>query len=227
MIESVRAAFTLPDLRRRIFFTIGMLVIYRLLANIPVPGVNLQAWLTFTSQQSGNAVVDFLDLLSGGAVKNFSVMAMGVYPYITASIIIQLLTPIIPQFEELQSEGESGRNKLNRYTYYLTVPLAFLQGIGQIRLVGASLTGGVQSIMPNFGFGPEQLLPTLTTLIAMVGGTMFAIWIGERITEEGVGQGISLIIFGGIVSGIIPSLCLLYTSPSPRDRTRSRMPSSA
>lgn len=210
MIESVRAAFTLPDLRRRIFFTIGMLIIYRLLANIPVPGVNLQAWLSFTSQQSGNAVVDFLDLLSGGAVKNFSVMAMGVYPYITASIIIQLLTPIIPQFEELQSEGESGRNKLNRYTYYLTVPLAFLQGIGQIRLVGTSLTGGVESIMPNFGFGAAQLLPTLTTLIAMVGGTMFAIWIGERITEEGVGQGISLIIFGGIVSGIIPNLARMF-----------------
>jgi len=206
MIESVRAAFTLPDLRRRILFTIGMLIIYRLLANIPVPGVNLQAWLLFTSQQTGNAVVDFLDLLSGGAVSNFSVMAMGVYPYITASIIIQLLTPIIPQLEELQSEGETGRNKLNRYTYYLTVPLAFLQAIGQIRLVGVSLAGGVESIMPNFGFGASELLPTLTTLVAMVGGTMFAIWIGERITEEGVGQGISLIIFGGIVAGIIPSL---------------------
>ena len=206
MIESVRAAFTLPDLRRRILFTIGMLIIYRLLANIPVPGVNLQAWLLFTSQQTGNAVVDFLDLLSGGAVSNFSVMAMGVYPYITASIITQLLTPIIPQLEELQSEGETGRNKLNRYTYYLTVPLAFLQAIGQIRLVGVSLAGGVESIMPNFGFGPSELLPTLTTLVAMVGGTMFAIWIGERITEEGVGQGISLIIFGGIVAGIIPSL---------------------
>ena len=153
MIESVRAAFTLPDLRRRILYTIGMLIIYRLLANIPVPGVNLQAWLLFTSQQTGNAVVDFLDLLSGGAVSNFSVMAMGVYPYITASIIIQLLTPIIPQLEELQSEGETGQNKLNRYTYYLTVPLAFLQAIGQIRLVGVSLTGGVESIMPNFGFG--------------------------------------------------------------------------
>lgn len=99
MIESVRAAFTLPDLRRRILFTIGMLIIYRLLANIPVPGVNLQAWLLFTSQQTGNAVVDFLDLLSGGAVSNFSVMAMGVYPYITASIIIQLLTPIIRSFK--------------------------------------------------------------------------------------------------------------------------------
>ena len=211
MIESVRAAFSLPDLRRRILFTIGMLIIYRLLANIPVPGVNLQAWLLFTSQQTGNSVVDFLDLLSGGAVSNFSVMAMGVYPYITASIIIQLLTPIIPQLEELQSEGESGRNKLNRYTYYLTVPLAFLQAIGQIRLVGISLAGGVESIMPNFGFSADQLLPTLTTLVAMVGGTMFAIWIGERITEEGVGQGISLIIFGGIVAGILPSLGQMLT----------------
>ena len=211
MIESVRAAFTLPDLRRRILFTIGMLIIYRLLANIPVPGVNLQAWLLFTSQQTGNAVVDFLDLLSGGAVSNFSVMAMGVYPYITASIIIQLLTPIIPQLQELQSEGETGRNKLNRFTYYLTVPLAFLQAIGQIRLVGVSLAGGVESIMPNFGFGADQLLPTLTTLVAMVGGTMFAIWIGERITEEGVGQGISLIIFGGIVAGIIPGLAQMLT----------------
>ncbi|HNS40316.1 MAG TPA: preprotein translocase subunit SecY [Promineifilum sp.] len=210
MIESMRAAFTLPDLRRRILYTIWMLIIYRLLANIPVPGVDLQAWLLFTSRKTGNSVVDFLDLLSGGAVSNFSIMAMGVYPYITASIIIQLLTPIIPQLEELQQEGETGRNKLNRYTYYLTVPLAFLQGIGQIRLVGLSL-GGVESIMPNFGFSAAHLLPTLTTLIAMVGGTMFAIWIGERITEEGIGQGVSLIIFGGIVAGILPALMRIFT----------------
>jgi len=206
----MRAAFTLPDLRRRILYTIWMLIIYRLLANIPVPGVDLQAWLLFTSRKTGNSVVDFLDLLSGGAVSNFSIMAMGVYPYITASIIIQLLTPIIPQLEELQQEGETGRNKLNRYTYYLTVPLAFLQGIGQIRLVGLSL-GGVESIMPNFGFSAAHLLPTLTTLIAMVGGTMFAIWIGERITEEGIGQGVSLIIFGGIVAGILPALMRIFT----------------
>jgi preprotein translocase subunit SecY len=210
MIESVRAAFTLPDLRRKILFTILMLVIYRLLANIPVPGVNLQAWLAFTAQQTGNSVVDFLDLLSGGAVSNFSVMAMGVYPYITASIVMQLITPIIPQLKELQSEGEAGRNTINRYTYYLTVPLAFLQAIGQIRLVGFSLPGGIESIMPNFGFTAGDLLPTLTTLVAMVGGTMFAIWIGERITEEGVGQGISLIIFGGIVAGIIPNLAQMF-----------------
>lgn len=213
MIDSVRTAFSLPDLRRRILFTVLMLVIYRLVANIPVPGVDLVAWLQFTSQQSGNQVIDFLDLLSGGAVRNFSVMAMGVYPYITASIIMQLITPIIPQLQELQSEGESGRNKISRITYYLTVPLAFLQAIAQVRLIGFSLstTGdGLAFIMPNFGFGPTELLPTLTTLFAMTGGTMFAIWIGERITEEGIGQGISLIIFGGIIAGLLPNASRLF-----------------
>lgn len=218
MIESMRTAFAVPDLRRRIFFTLAMLVVYRLVANIPVPGVNLEAWLQFTSQDSGNAVVNFLDLLSGGAVRNFSVMAMGVYPYITASIIIQLLTPIIPQLEELSSEGESGRNKINKITYYITIPLAFLQAIGQIRLIGFSLPGGLETIMPYFGFGPGQILPTLTTLLAMVGGTMFAIWIGELITEDGIGQGISLIIFGGIVSRMIPNLARLFTIPDQAAR---------
>ncbi len=218
MIESMRTAFAVPDLRRRIFFTLAMLVVYRLVANIPVPGVNLEAWLQFTSQDSGNAVVNFLDLLSGGAVRNFSVMAMGVYPYITASIIIQLLTPIIPQLEELSSEGESGRNKINKITYYITIPLAFLQAIGQIRLIGFSLPGGLETIMPYFGFGPGQILPTLTTLLAMVGGTMFAIWIGELITEDGIGQGISLIIFGGIVSRMIPNLAGLFTIPDQAAR---------
>lgn len=215
MIESVRAAFTLPDLRRRILFTVFILVIYRLVANIPVPGVDLAAWLNFTNASSTNQVVNFLDLLSGGAVRNFSVMAMGVYPYITASIIIQLLTPIIPQLQEMDSEGESGRNRKNRLTYYLTVPLSLLQAVGQIRLVGFSLgvggADGLAQIMPNFGFAPDQLLPTLTTLLAMLGGTMFAIWLGELITEEGIGQGISLIIFGGIVAQILPGVASLFS----------------
>lgn len=218
MFESVRAAFSLADLRKRILFTIGILIIYRLAANIPVPGVDLDAWLLFTQQQTQNQVLDFLNLLSGGAVGNFSVMAMGVYPYITASIIIQLLTPIIPQLEEMQSEGESGRNRLNQITYYMTVPLALLQAIGQIRLIGVSFgTGagdGLAFIMPNFGFGAEQILPTLTTLFAMLGGTMFAIWLGNLITEDGIGQGISLIIFGGIVSGILPGIGRITTLES-------------
>ena len=220
MIESVRNAFALPDLRRRIVFTVLMLVVYRLVANIPVPGVDLTAWLAFTQGGgTSNNLIDLLNLLSGGAVRNFSVMAMGVYPYITASIIIQLLTPIIPQLEEMASEGEQGRNRLNRITYYMTVPLAMLQAIGQIRLVGFSL-GGLEQIMPFFGFSPaSNILPTLTTLLAMTGGTMFAIWLGELITEDGIGQGVSLIIFGGIVAGIPENLARLF-APGVDSTTR-------
>ena len=211
MIESLRNAFALPDLRRRIVYTIIVLIIYRLAANIPVPGVDMTAWLAFTrGQTTTNNLIEILNLLSGGAVRRFSVMAMGVYPYITASIIIQLLTPIIPQLEEMASEGEQGRNRINKLTYYLTVPLALLQAVGQIQLVGTSL-GGVNQIMPFFGFTPaSNILPTLTTLLAMTGGTMFAIWLGELITENGVGQGVSLIIFGGIVAGIPQNLARLF-----------------
>ncbi len=210
MIESVITAFSLPDLRKRILYTVGLLVVYRLVANIPVPGVDLEAWMAFSTQESGNAVINFLDLLSGGAVRNFSVMAMGVYPYITASIIIQLLTPIIPQLQELSTEGETGRNKMNKLTYYLTVPLAFLQAVGQIRLIGFSLPGGLEQLMPHFGMSADNILPTMVTLFAMLGGTMFAIWLGELITEDGIGQGISLIIFGGIVSGILPNVSRIF-----------------
>jgi len=215
MIESVRNAFDLPDLRRRILFTLFILVVYRLVANIPVPGVNLQAWLAFTQGQGGgNNLIDFLDLLSGGAVRNFSVMAMGVYPYITASIIIQLLTPIVPQLEEWAAEGEQGRNRINRLTYYMTVPLALLQAVGQIRLIGFSL-GSMEQIMPFFGFGnAANILPTLTTLLAMTGGTMFAIWLGDQITESGIGQGVSLIIFSGIIAGIPQGIVRLFALES-------------
>lgn len=211
MVESVRSAFALPDLRRRILFTLLMLVIYRLVANIPVPGVNISAWVVFTSGGGeANGLLQFLNLLSGGAVSNFSVMAMGVYPYITASIIIQLLTPIIPQLEEMMAEGESGRNRVNRITYYLTVPLAIVQAIGQIRLIGFNI-GSLEAIMPNFGFGdPANILPTITTLAAMTAGTMFAIWLGEQITDQGIGQGVSLIIFSGIVAGIPQGLAALF-----------------
>jgi len=218
MIDSMRAALALPDLRRRILFTVLILVIYRLLSNIPVPGVDLEAWLLFVQSGETGGLLGVLNLLSGGAVRNFSVMAMGVYPYITASIIMQLLTPLIPQLEELQQEGESGRNKINRITYYLTVPLALLQAMGQIRLIGFSIPGGLETIMPSFGMSPDNILPTMTTLLAMTGGTMFAIWLGEQITEDGIGQGISLIIFGGIVARIPSNLIGLFSLPDQTAR---------
>jgi preprotein translocase subunit SecY len=222
MINSMRAAFALPDLRRRILFTVWILVLYRLVANIPVPGVDLENWLLYVeSADNATGLIAVLNLLSGGAVRSFSVMAMGVYPYITASIIMQLLQPIVPQLEELAAEGESGRNKLNRITYYMTVPLAMLQAVGQIRLIGFSIPGGLETIMPHFGLGSGDLLPTLTTILAMTGGTMFAIWLGEQITEEGIGQGISLIIFGGIVSRIPANLIGLVSIPEISGRVFS------
>ena len=226
LLESIRTAFSLPDLRRRILFTIGIMVIYRLTANIPVPGVDLEAWFVFTNSGAQSGLLGVLDLLSGGAVSNFSVMAMGVYPYITASIIIQLITPIVPYLRELQEEGEQGRNRITKITYYLTIPLAVAQAVGQIRLIGFTFAGtaggdALAFIMPQFGFSSAaNILPTLTTLMAMVGGTMFAIWLGEKITENGIGQGISLIIFSGIASQIPQNLLGLIATTETDNTAR-------
>ena len=191
MLDALRNAFRLPDLRSKLLYTLGLLVVYRFAAHIPVPGVDRTALADFLAR---NQLAGLYDLLSGGALANFSVMAMGVYPYITASIAIQLLTPLIPTLQELSREGEQGRNKINQYTYWLTVPLALLQGLGQaaiMRQVG---------VLPNFGFSAAYILPTVATLFALVAGTMFAIWLGDLITERGIGNGISIIILGGIVS---------------------------
>ncbi len=193
MLEAMRNAFRLPDLRRRLLFTLGILVIYRLVAHVPAPGVNQEV---LRQVFSANPLLGLLDLFSGGALANFSIMAMGVYPYITASIIMQLLVPIIPQLEELAKEGERGRQKINLYTNILTVPLAALQAWGQSTLLARA------GVLPNFGFSGPNLLPTLATIVALTSGTVFAMWLGELITEEGVGNGISLIIFGGIVARV-------------------------
>ncbi len=198
MIDAIRNALTLPDLRRKIFFTLLILVAYRAAAHVPVPGVDGEALQQFLqSGQESSTIVQFLNLLSGGALARFSVMAMGVYPYITASIIIQLLTPLIPQLQELSKEGEQGRNKMNLYTHWLTVPLALLQAYGQVVFIQQSVPG----VLTGFGFSVDPLA-TLTTLITMTAGTMVAVWMGELITEQGVGNGVSIIIFGGIVAQI-------------------------
>ncbi len=193
MLEAMRNAFRLPDLRRRLLFTLGILVIYRLVAHVPAPGVNQQV---LKQVFSANPLLGLLDLFSGGALANFSIMAMGVYPYITASIIMQLLVPIIPQLEELAKEGERGQQRINLYTNILTVPLAALQAWGQSTLLARA------GVLPNFGFSGANLLPTIATIVALTSGTIFAMWLGELITEEGVGNGISLIIFGGIVARV-------------------------
>jgi preprotein translocase subunit SecY len=191
---------TLPDLRRKLLYTLLILVVYRLASHVPVPGVDQAALQQLLSGTGGaSQLFNLLDLLSGGAVANFSVMANGVYPYITATIIFQLLIPIFPRLERMNEEGEAGRRKLNQWQYYITIPLGMLQAYGQARVFGA----GGTPVLPNFGFGsPESILPTISVLVAMTAGTMFAIWLGELISEQGIGNGLSLIIFSGIVSRV-------------------------
>jgi len=193
MLQAVRNAFRLPDLRRKILFTFFILVIFRLGAHVPVPGVDAER---LRALFQSNELLGLLDLFSGGAMSTFSVMAMGVYPYITASIVMQLLQPLIPQLEQLAKEGEQGRQKLNQYTHWLTVPLSAMQAFGSASLMAQ------QGILVNFGLTPQTWIPTLSTVLTMTAGTMFAVWLGELIDEQGVGNGVSLIIFGGIVARV-------------------------
>jgi len=188
LLQAMLDAFSLPDLRRRILITFGILVVFRFVAHVPLPGVDLQA---LQELFESNALLGMLDMFSGGAMRRFSVAAMGVYPYITASIIMQLLVPIIPQLRALSQEGEAGRDKINRITHWATVPLAGLQGYGQ--LVYLQREGVV---------GGAAVLPMATMVVSLIAGTMFCIWLGERISEYGIGNGISMIIFAGIVAGL-------------------------
>ena len=190
MIDAMRV----PDLRSKILFTLAMLTVFRFVAHVPVPGVDIQALNQAFQQQ---ALLGFLDLFSGGALSRMSVAALGVYPYITASIVMQILVPVIPNLKALSQEGEYGRQRINQITHWLTVPIAFFQSVGQLSLLRQS------GVLPQSDFGLN--LPTVAMVLSMVAGTMFLVWLGELITERGLGNGISLIIFGGIVAGF-PSL---------------------
>jgi preprotein translocase subunit SecY len=214
MLEAVINAFKIPDLRRKILFTLAMLVIFRFIASIPVPGVNRKELADFIDN---NQLLGMLNLFSGSGLKTFSVVALGVYPYITASIIMQLMTPIIPRLNELSNEGQQGRNKINQYTHWLTVPLALLQGYGHALLFSRSNVNG-QPLLENFGlFNRSTFLPTVTILISMAAGTMLLVWIGELITENGIGNGVSIIIFGGIVASLPSAVGRLASSGSLAD----------
>jgi preprotein translocase subunit SecY len=181
-------AFSLPDLRRRIIITVSLLVIFRFIAHVPLPGVDSNALRMLFER---NAMLGMLDMFSGGAMRNFSIAALGVFPYITSSIIMMLLVPVIPRLQAISREGEAGRHKINMITHWLTVPLAAIQGYGQ--LVFLQREGVV---------GTSALLPTVAIVVSLVAGTIFCIWLGELITEYGIGNGISMIIFAGIVAGL-------------------------
>ena len=195
MIQAAVNAFNVPDLRRKLLFTLGLLVVFRVAAHVPIPNVNHNA---LSSVLQSNNLLQMLNIFSGGSLQTFSIVAMGVYPYITASIVMQLLVPIIPALAELQKEGEYGRNKINQYTRVLTVPLGLIQGYGQ--MLALNNFSNVK-VFSNFGlFNGSTWFQTAAVLISLTAGTIFAMWLGELITENGVGNGISLIIFAGIVA---------------------------
>ena len=187
LIQAMKDMFMLPDLRRKLLFTFAILVVFRFVAHVPLPGIDVEALSQLFEQ---NQLFGMLDLFSGGAMRRFSVAAMGVYPYITSSIIMQLLVPVIPNLQALSREGEAGQRKINRITHLLTIPLAALQGYGMLAILRGQ--GIVLELDP---------LTVATVVISMTAGTVFLVWLGELITERGIGNGISLIIFGGIVAG--------------------------
>jgi len=218
-----RYLWTAEDIRNRLIITFVLLVLYRLCAHIPVPGVNREAVAAILEAGTGGGagtLVGLLDLLSGGTVSTFSVLAMGVYPYITAQIILQLLVPIIPRLQRIQEEDpRQAREFMERWTYYLAVPMAALNAFGQIRLI-LSLPNNTGAPILSFAEGLGFNLPTVTMIIAMTGGTMFAIWLGELISEYGIrNQGLSLIIFAGIVARIPSNLVSLLSNEDTRWRS--------
>ena len=209
-----RYLWTSIDIRKKILITIGILILYRFAANIPVPGINRDVIASIFQQQSpASSLLGVFDMLSGGTLSNFSILAMGVYPYITAQIIIQLLVPIIPSLQRRMEENpKEGRKLMEKWTVLLTVPMGALSALGQIQLFNQLTTSG--SILNyTFGLSNGNAIPTLTTVISMVGGTMLGIWLGEMISEYGIpNQGLSLIIFSGIVSRIPSNLYSIIIS---------------
>ncbi len=201
LLQAMVDAFRQEDVRRKLLFTLAMLVIFRFVAHVPIPNVDRDALKSAFDQ---NSLLDFLSIFSGGALQNLSVAALGVYPYITASIIMQILTPLLPSLRSLQEEGEQGRRRVQLYTHWLAVPMAFVQGYGQILFINQQ--GG--NVVADFGF-QNDAIGTFATLFTLAAGTMFLVWLGELITEHGIGNGVSIIIFGGIVArlpALIPNL---------------------
>jgi len=201
MFEALINAFRAPDIRRRILFVLGMLVVYRALAVVPVPSVDQAAVRELIESQT---FLQLLDLFSGGGLSSFSIVAMGVNPYINASIIMQLMTGVVPRLQALSREGEYGRTKINQYTRYLTVPLALLQAYGYLAILSSS------NIVTDFDI---LSIATIGQMVTLAAGTVLAMWIGELITERGIGNGISFIIFAGIVARVPQGVANFLSAP--------------
>jgi preprotein translocase subunit SecY len=201
VFDALVNAFRAPDIRRRILFVLGMLLLVRGLAHVPVPGVDQAQLAQVLGQQQ---FLQLLDLFSGGGLSSFSVIALGVNPYINASIIMNLMTGVVPRLQQLSREGEYGRNKINQYTRYLTVPMGFLQAYGYLALLSS------QNVISNFDLTSWE---TLTQLFTLTAGTVLVMWLGELITERGIGNGISFIIFAGIVAKVPSGVAQFLQNP--------------
>jgi len=196
LISAIQNIFRIPDLKKRVLYTMGMLAVYRVGCHIPTPGIDSQALAHFFAQARGT-LLGMFDMFSGGALEKLTVFALGIMPYISASIIFQLLTVVIPAIEKLSKEGESGRKKITQYTRYGTIVLSVVQALG-ISIGLESMTGAAgELVVPNPGWGFR-----IMTVITLTAGTAFIMWMGEQMSEKGVGNGISLIIFAGIVARI-------------------------
>lgn len=201
LLTSFQNIFKIPELRTRILFTLGMLVVYRIGAHIPTPGINGEALAEFLQKQGG-ALLGFLDIFSGGALSRLTIFALGIMPYISASIILQLLTVVIPHLAKLAKEGERGRKKIIQYTRFGTIAIALIQGFG-IAVGLEGMNQGQFVLTPGWGF-------RFMTVITLTAGTGFLMWLGEQITERGIGNGISLIIFAGIVARLPNAVVQTY-----------------
>ncbi len=194
-VGGLAAAGRFSELKRRLFFVLGALIVFRIGAHIPVPGVDPVALAELFNQQRGT-IIDMFNMFSGGALERFTVFAIGIMPYISASIIMQLLTAVVPKLEQLKKEGEAGRRKISQYTRYGTVVLATVQATGVAYALQNQQFGGLPVVIEP---GPAFMFTAIVTLVA---GTMFLMWLGEQVTERGIGNGISIIIFAGIVAGL-------------------------
>jgi preprotein translocase subunit SecY len=201
LITNIRKVFNIPELRNRILFTLGMLAVYRIGAHIPTPGINQDELAKFL-QKEGGALLGFLDIFSGGALSRMTIFALGIMPYISASIILQLLTVVIPHLTKLAKEGERGRKKIIQYTRFGTIGIGLIQAFG-IAVGLEGMNRGVFVQAPGWGF-------RLMTILTLTTGTAFLMWLGEQITERGIGNGISLIIFAGIVARLPAAIVETY-----------------
>src|SRR3982751_297631 len=208
MATTILRALTVPEIRKKLAFTALLLALYRLGSHIPVPGVNIQAVEDAQSSFGGGGILNLLNTFSGGGLSRIALFALGIMPYITASIILQLLTVVVPAREKLQKEGEVGQARITQYTRYLTVGLAFAQSIGYVFLFKSFAPGAGQPVIPQFDTPHVFLI-----VISLTAGTVLLMWMGELITQRGIGNGISLMIFASIVSRLPHGVQAWWTNP--------------